>query len=107
MSPSCLALPLARPGQPYPRPSSDYAIAAFSADIAATYADRFDSYSGQRLEVVGRQVSGSGFLVKTRIVKSTGEPVSVDYVMGQNAGAWRVSDVYLDGTISQLATQRS
>jgi len=83
------------------------AITAFSAYIAATYADRFDSYSGQRLEVVGRQVSGSGFLVKTRIVKSTGEPVSVDYVMRQNAGAWRVSDVYLDGTISQLATQRS
>jgi phospholipid transport system substrate-binding protein len=83
------------------------AIAAFSAYITATYADRFDSYLGQRLEVVGRQVSGSGFLVKTRIVKSAGEPVSVDYVMRQNAGAWRVCDVYLDGTISQLATQRS
>jgi len=37
----------------------------------------------------------------------TAEPVSVDYAMRQNDGAWQISDVYLDGTISQLATQRS
>ena len=27
--------------------------------------------------------------------------------MRQNQGAWQVSDVYLDGTISQVAIQRS
>ena len=83
------------------------AIAAFGAYISATYADRFDSFSGQRLEIVGQQPSGSGVIVKTRIVKSNGEPVSVDYAMRQSAGVWLISDVYLDGTISQLATQRS
>ena len=83
------------------------AITAFGAYIAATYADRFDSYSGQRLEIIGQQPSSSGIIVKTRIVKSNGEPVSVDYAMRQNDGAWQISDVYLDGTISQLATQRS
>jgi phospholipid transport system substrate-binding protein len=25
----------------------------------------------------------------------------------ENAGSWQISDVYLDGTISQLATQHS
>ena len=83
------------------------AIAAFGAYIAATYTDRFDSYSGQRLEIVGQQPSRPGIIVKTRIVKSNGEPISVDYAMRQNDGAWQISDVYLDGTISQLATQRS
>jgi len=83
------------------------AIAAFGAYIAATYADRFDIYSGQRLEIVGHQPSSSSIIVKTRIVKSNGEPVNVDYAMRQNDGAWQISDVYLDGTISQLATQRS
>jgi len=83
------------------------AIAAFGAYIAATYADRFDSYSGQRLEIVGQQPSSSGIIVKTRIAKSNGEPVNVDYAMRQSDGAWQISDVYLDGTISQLATQRS
>jgi len=27
--------------------------------------------------------------------------------MHENAGSWQISDVYMDGTISQLATQRS
>src|SRR5215831_9798278 len=83
------------------------AITAFGAYIAATYADRFDSYSGQRLEIVGQQPSSSAIVVKTRIVKSNGEPVNVDYAMRQSDGAWQISDVYLDGTISQLATQQS
>ena len=83
------------------------AIAAFGAYIAATYPDRFDSFSGQRMEVVAQQPSSSGMIVRTRIIKSNGEPVSVDYAMRQNDGAWQISDVYLDGTISQLATQRS
>ena len=82
-------------------------IDGFGRYISAIYADRFDSYSGQRLEVVGQQPSSSGVIVKTRIVKSNGEPVSVDYAMRQSAGVWLISDVYLDGTISQLATQRS
>jgi phospholipid transport system substrate-binding protein len=83
------------------------ATAAFGAYITATYADRFDSYSGQRLEVIGQHLSGPGVIVKTRIVKSNGELVSVDYAMRQNDGAWQISDVFLDGAISQLATQRS
>jgi phospholipid transport system substrate-binding protein len=28
-------------------------------------------------------------------------------LMRQNGGLWQISDAYLDGTISQLATQRS
>jgi phospholipid transport system substrate-binding protein len=28
-------------------------------------------------------------------------------LMRQNRGAWQISDVYLDGTISQVAVQRS
>src|SRR6516164_2367488 len=33
--------------------------AAFASYISATYAERFDSYSGQQLEVTGQQPSGS------------------------------------------------
>jgi phospholipid transport system substrate-binding protein len=33
-------------------------------------------------------------------------PIST-YLMHQNQGAWQISDVYLDGTISQVAVQRS
>ena len=81
--------------------------AAFGRYIAATYADRFDSYSGERLEVVGQQPSGGNVIVQTRIVKSDGKPVAINYLMHPAGDGWRIADVYLDGTISQLATERS
>lgn len=80
---------------------------AFDRYVTATYADRFDSYSGEKLEVTGTQPSPYGTIVHTRIVKSNGEPVSIDYLMRQNGDAWQVTDVYLTGTISELATRRS
>jgi phospholipid transport system substrate-binding protein len=80
---------------------------AFGNYISATYADRFDSYSGEQLEVTGERPYGSDVIVQTKIVKSNGETTTLDYLMRQNRGAWQISDVYLDGTISQLAVQRS
>ena len=46
-------------------------------------------------------------MVQTKIAKSNGEATRLDYLMRQDQGSWRISDVYLDGTISQLAVHRS
>jgi len=80
---------------------------AFGHYISATYADRFDSYSGEQLRVTGEQPYGAEIIVQTRIVKSKGETMSLNYRMHENAGSWQISDVFLDGSISQLTTQRS
>src|SRR6516164_9080245 len=80
---------------------------AFRHYIAATYADRFDSYSGEQLQVTGEQPYNADVIVQTKIVKSNGEPTTLNYLMRQNQGSWHISDVYLDGSISQLAVQRS
>jgi phospholipid transport system substrate-binding protein len=80
---------------------------AFAHYITATYADRFESYSGEQLQVTGEQPSGWEVIVQTRIVKAPDDPVSLNYRMRENGGSWQIADVYLDGTISQLATQRS
>jgi phospholipid transport system substrate-binding protein len=80
---------------------------AFGRYITATWADRFDSYSGEKLEVVGERPYGAAVLVDTRIVKPDGEPVSINYLMRRDGDAWRIGDVYLTGTISELATRRS
>jgi phospholipid transport system substrate-binding protein len=82
-------------------------IDAFGRYVSATYADRFDSYSGEQLQVTGDKPSAGGVLVQTRIVKSGNDPVDINYLMHQNRDAWQISDVYLDGTISQLVIQRS
>ena len=80
---------------------------AFERYISAIYAERFDSYSGERLQVTGERPSPGGTLITTEIVKSNGEPVRLNYLMRQNGGAWQIADVYLNGTISELATRRS
>ncbi len=82
-------------------------VVAFGRYVSATYADRFDSYSGEQLQVTGDAPYGGGDIVETRILKAGEQPVTINYMMRQHQGTWQISDVYLDGTISQLATQRS
>ncbi len=82
-------------------------IEGFGRYISAIYADRFDSYAGQKLQVSGEQPSAGGVMVKSQIVKADGEPVMVDYLMRRNGAGWLISDVYLDGAISEVATRRS
>lgn len=81
--------------------------ASFGRYISAIYADRFDSYAGQKLEVTGQQPAPFGVLVRSQIIKADGEPVEVDYMMRSSGDGWLISDIYLDGTISEVATRRS
>ena len=82
-------------------------IESFGRYISAIYADRFDSYAGQKLQVTGEQPAAAGLIVKSQIIKANGEPVNVDYMMRRNGGTWLISDIYLDGAISEVATRRS
>jgi phospholipid transport system substrate-binding protein len=75
--------------------------------ISAVYADRFDSYAGQKLEVTGEQSAPSGVMVKSQIIRANGEPVKVDYLMRHNGENWLIADIYLDSAISEVATRRS
>jgi len=88
-------------------PQRQQLIQAFERYITAVYAERFDKYSGERLEVVGEQPTTYGTIVRTRIVKSNGEPVNLNYLVVNSTGGAQISDVYLNGTISELAAKRS
>ena len=75
--------------------------------ISAIYADRFDGYAGQRFEVMGAQPVPAGVMVKSQITKANGEPVKVDYLMRRSSDSWLISDIYVDGAISEVAMRRS
>ena len=85
----------------------DAVIHAFRRYVVATYADNFDDYSGELLQVGGEQPISAGRLVETKIVKSDGSPVALNYLMHEDGTTWRIRDVYLDGQISELAVRRS
>jgi phospholipid transport system substrate-binding protein len=90
-------------------PEQQHAItSAFSRMTIATYANRFDGYNGERFEVDPNAVErGADRIVKTRLVPRTGDPVSLNYLLRSAGGDWKIVDVYLSGTISELATRRA
>jgi phospholipid transport system substrate-binding protein len=80
---------------------------AFARYITATYAIQFDDYGGEKFEVLGEQPIKHATIVKTQLVKPDGEKVAINYALHDNDIAWQIRDVYLAGTISELATRRS
>jgi phospholipid transport system substrate-binding protein len=80
---------------------------SFGSYISAIYADRFDSYAGQKLKVRGEEPGPFGILVKSQIIKVNGEPVKIDYMMHRAGEGWLIADIYVDGAISEVATRRS
>jgi phospholipid transport system substrate-binding protein len=82
---------------------------SFSRYTISVYASRFDDYNGERFEVDSTPTpNANGVVVQTSLVKSDGDKVELNYLMRQGSeGAWQIIDVYLSGTISELATRRS
>ncbi len=80
---------------------------AFSALTVATYAQRFDGYSGQRFVTTGeREVRGGRRLVSTEL-RSPDEPtVRLDYLLQERGASWRIVNVIADG-VSELALKRT
>jgi phospholipid transport system substrate-binding protein len=81
---------------------------AYARYAVANWAKNFDNYSGQKLDLDGAVIDrGGDKLVKTKLTGPGSSPVSLAYLMRQDGGTWKVKDVYYNGGISQLATQRS
>ena len=78
---------------------------AFTRFIVADYASQIKDYSGESV-VVDPQTSpearGGGEVVKTKVVQPSGRVVNINYLVRGG----RVIDLYLNGTVSDLATRR-
>lgn len=82
---------------------------AFRTYTLAKYVNNFDSYNGQRFIVspITRRLSNGDQVVETQIISRSGEAHRLDYVMHRGPQGWKAVDVLEDGTISQVAVQRS
>ena len=86
----------------------DGLAAAFTRLSVATYASRFDGYSGQDFETTGdRPGPRATHLVDTRILSPGETPVPLTYVLKRLDGRWGIVDVLLETGISELAVRRS
>ena len=83
-------------------------VETFSRFMIANYAGRFDGYSGQSFQTLGEEPSAQGtVLVRTRLVDPQGDAVQLNYRLRSESGSWKIIDVYLNGTVSELALRRS
>jgi len=80
----------------------------FRRFTVASYVANFDSYGGEKLELLpeSRNV-GADQVVASQIVPANGTPTRIDYVMRRTSAGWRAVDVLLNGSISRVAVQRS
>ncbi len=73
----------------------------------ATYAGRFDGYSGERFDVLSESKPVNGTVtVVSRLTKSDGDEIDFYYLLRDIEQKWRVVDIRISG-VSQLALTRS
>ena len=84
-------------------------VAAFSEYSIAVYANRFKNFSGERFVVdpATAKLPSGDVIVHTKLLPHDGDPVELDYLMRSEPDGWRITDVLLSGTISQMAERRS
>jgi phospholipid transport system substrate-binding protein len=82
-------------------------IETFSELSIATYAGNFDSYSGERFKTISEKgISGGRILVQTRLIKSDGGEIPLDYIFHRVDHQWRIINVIAEG-VSDLALKRA
>jgi phospholipid transport system substrate-binding protein len=78
---------------------------AFARFLVADYAHQVTDYSGESFVVdpqTSAETRGGGEIVRTKLVQPGGRTVQINYLVRGG----RVIDVYLNGTVSDLATRR-
>lgn len=85
----------------------DRFIAAFRALTLRTYATRFDGYANERFETTGEESSVANTMIVRTVLHTETENIHLDYRLRSTPAGWRVIDVYLSGTVSELALRRA
>ena len=83
-------------------------LALFQEYTVATYAGNFDRFSGQRFEISGEEPNQNDTtVVHTKVIDPGSEDTELDYRLHDTPAGPKIVDIYLKGTVSQLALQRS
>jgi phospholipid transport system substrate-binding protein len=89
-------------------PDHERLVQTFARFTVANYAGRFNGYSGQSFETLREEPSLlDTVLVYSRLADPAGEMVEINYRLRQIDSGWKIIDVYLNGTVSEIALRRS
>jgi phospholipid transport system substrate-binding protein len=80
----------------------------FGEFTIANYAANFDRFTGQRFDMLGEEASTNDTtMVKTKVISPGSDDVALTYRLQNIGGTWKIIDVFLKGTVSELALRRS
>ncbi len=79
----------------------------FRKFTVSSYVANFSQFNGERIDLApSTRTIGADQVVETRLISSS-DTTPIDYVMHRSADGWRATDVLLNGSISQVAVNRS
>jgi phospholipid transport system substrate-binding protein len=82
-------------------------LEAFERLGVATYASRFDGFSGETFKSLSEEIGSDGrATVRTELLKSDGDTVRLDYVLNKAGANWLIVNVIADG-VSDLSLKRA
>ena len=80
----------------------------FVSYVTANYVGNFDQYDGESFEILGEEEAQRNTrIVLTRLNVPGGEDIIFNYRLRMTPQGWRIIDIYLKGTVSELALRRS
>ena len=79
----------------------------FTRLSVATYANRFDGYSGESFSVITANESRRGrIVVETVLVQPSGEKIEMSYILHKKNNMWQIINVIVEG-VSDLSLKRA
>jgi phospholipid transport system substrate-binding protein len=81
-------------------------IEVFTRLSTATYAENFKSFGGERFATRATEDKKTAQLVKTVLIKTDGKEVSLNYLLANDKGKWRIVNVVAQG-VSDLSLKRA
>ncbi len=80
----------------------------FTGFLAANYAGNFNAYDGESFHTLGEQpAKRETRVVLTELRVPSKENVILNYRLRETPDGWKIIDIYLKGTVSELALRRS
>jgi phospholipid transport system substrate-binding protein len=92
-----------------PAAQQERVAAAFEKFTVASYVSEFSKYNGETITLLPTEKAlGADKIVETEIVPADGSaPTRLDYVVANGPAGWQITDVLLNGTLSQVAIHSS
>ena len=80
----------------------------FEEYIAKNYIRRFSSIKKLEFDKLNIEKVGNNFLMaKTKLIINSNDEVALSYLLNQTNKNWKIFDVLIDGSISEIATKKS